>query len=906
MSCPAPDRVLGYVAHWLTLDEREGLEDHIDSCDACRELLVALARSGIADLGGAGSDHPEQIGRYRIVDRRGQGGMGTVYEAHDPQLDRRVALKLIHPDLVARRGVEWFVGEGRALARLAHPNIVAVYDAGVDGDHVYIAMELVTGDTLAGWLASAQRSWREIVPKVVGLARGLAAAHRAGIVHLDVKPNNVLIADDGVAKLVDFGLAQHMESSDEVTPAASYDRLARTRTAVGTPGFMAPEQQRGEEVGPPADQYGLCVMLHGALDGKPSPRWLLRTIERGRAHQPTQRFASMDALATALDPRRRDRRRRRLAGAVAASIAISASVIAVAHSSDRDATDRMCMVAASERADLWTPVQRATVQVALLATGVPYAGETWSRVDTAVTEYLRQLASAEATLCERHPHDESARATIELGFACLADRRRELAEASDRLRSLSATDVRYAVSIVHALGGADECANVSVLEAERVAVSTPEGARARDEVTRMIAAAHSANAAGRYREAVDQAHRAVARARPLGGVTLASALLVLGENAPLVEGLPASEAALREAEVVSEGVHADDLRARALTRLINVIAREPGREKEALALESIVEAAVTRASNRGRLEPAVRQAIGVANMYLGHSDLAIAALRTAVAGARAALAPDDPRMPDYLASLGSALAWGGHLAEATQIDEEMVRIARNVYGPNHPETARFEVKLALKRAAAGECELAVRELAQSRDRLGDLPPDSPVQLAIAGAMGQCYLRLDRLDDALREQRARQKALLEAKRDHTAEMAACVIDIGIVEHSMGHPDAAIVEYQRAIDDLEVAVGKTDARLALPLGGIGEAALALHQPERALAPLERALALETAAGGSKASIGTTQFLLASTLGALHRDPARARQLAETARSAFEAAGGLYKSNLDAVNAWLKEQK
>src|SRR5512132_954283 len=149
MGCPAPDRVLEYLAGELSSDQRDAIEAHVDQCSDCRVLLVELARTGLDAVALAPVDEPTAIGRYRVESRLGDGGMGTVYAAYDPQLDRRVAVKLVHPELAQRGGIERLLREGRALARLAHPNVVAVHDAGTDGDRVYVAMELVEGETLA-------------------------------------------------------------------------------------------------------------------------------------------------------------------------------------------------------------------------------------------------------------------------------------------------------------------------------------------------------------------------------------------------------------------------------------------------------------------------------------------------------------------------------------------------------------------------------------------------------------------------------------------------------------------------------------------------------------------------------------------------------------------------------------
>ncbi|MEJ7598597.1 MAG: protein kinase [Kofleriaceae bacterium] len=266
MSCPSPDRVLDYLARRVGSAERDALEVHIDTCSPCRQLLGELARSTLLDelVAPDPAHEPTQLGRYRIESRLGGGGMGSVYAAHDPQLDRRVAVKLVHPELAVRGGIERLLREGRALARLAHPNVVAVHDAGVDDGRMYVAMELVAGQTLAAWLEAAPRGWREIVDKFLDAARGLAAAHRAGIVHRDVKPENILLDGDGRAKVADFGLAGQPTPGSPavgVSPIDPASRLTLPGVVMGTPLYMSPEQRRGEDVGPATDQYALCAAL---------------------------------------------------------------------------------------------------------------------------------------------------------------------------------------------------------------------------------------------------------------------------------------------------------------------------------------------------------------------------------------------------------------------------------------------------------------------------------------------------------------------------------------------------------------------------------------------------------------------------------------------------------------------
>ena len=252
------------------------MEQHVAMCSQCRELLSALAQietlvppgasgepAGVAGDSGIASTAPqtddqaelgsgERIGRYVVARPLGAGAMGEVYAAHDPELDRKVALKILRRDGLAcgerERVQDRLRREAQAMAQLAHPNVVAVHDVGNVGDHIFIAMEFVEGDTLAAWLTAEPRSWRAVVSMFVSAGEGLAAAHAAGIVHHDFKPENVLVGRDGRARVADFGLARMLapEEPDANTERDSPEGISQFRTSTrwlaGTPYYMAPEQ----------------------------------------------------------------------------------------------------------------------------------------------------------------------------------------------------------------------------------------------------------------------------------------------------------------------------------------------------------------------------------------------------------------------------------------------------------------------------------------------------------------------------------------------------------------------------------------------------------------------------------------------------------------------------------------
>lgn len=284
--------------------------------------------------------------------------MGVVWRARDLQLERAVAVKLLHDRYLGADHQHQIVREARAMARLAHPNVVAVYDAGELEGRGFVAMELVRGEPLTRWLETP-RTWQEIVAVFRSVAAGLAAAHAAGILHRDVKPSNILIGDDGRPRLVDFGVAH---TSTAATLDGDAPLTATTTGLIGSPAYMSLERLCGEPADERGDQFSFCVALYEALHGRrpfdaPTiggtiaaiargvpppvrdvPRWLEDAIVRGLAVKPDDRFPSMIALDAALagPPRRTRTRTLGLAAAAAAAATIATIAIAVAWPRDDD------------------------------------------------------------------------------------------------------------------------------------------------------------------------------------------------------------------------------------------------------------------------------------------------------------------------------------------------------------------------------------------------------------------------------------------------------------------------------------------------------------------------------------------------------------------------------------------
>ena len=330
--------------------------------DPARTTSAASSAPAVGAMDGPGA----VLGRYQIERELGAGAIGLVYAAFDPDLQRRIALKVLRPASASLEARERLLREARAMARLAHPTVVTVYEAGTAAGRDFIAMELIHGETLADWLRALRRSPAAILDAFLTAGRGLVAAHSVGIVHRDFKPRNVLRSSDGRVAVTDFGLARDTDGKpplalEDTLPIGAPSRpwserpeLTETGALLGTPAYMAPEQWRGDAITPATDQFAYCVALWEALAGERPYRGatldeLRRHIERGPAAldasriprgvrglllrglepDPARRWPNMDALLARLS---RARKTPGLAVAIAGcALAAAAALIVSLH-----------------------------------------------------------------------------------------------------------------------------------------------------------------------------------------------------------------------------------------------------------------------------------------------------------------------------------------------------------------------------------------------------------------------------------------------------------------------------------------------------------------------------------------------------------------------------------------------
>jgi serine/threonine protein kinase len=507
--CIDPDDVAAFLEGVLRSHEVALVETHVARCVECRTLLSLAARSeSVAQfpssasqttsgslLSVAGdSDDPRpgtRVGRYVLGGRRGAGAMGLVFAAHDPELDRKVAIKLIRSDVSGDAGRtplrERLRREAQAMAQLAHPNVVAVHDVGAFGDRIFIAMELIDGQSLAEWLAAERRPARDVLARFIAAGHGLAAAHAAGLVHRDFKPENVLIGNDGRVRVTDFGLAHRtaaeIEPGRDATGLRDRDRIT-TGALAGTPFYMAPEQLARERVDARSDQFSFCVAVYAALTGehpiprdranrlprrRAVPRWLWRALQPGLAAARDQRYPSMDALLSRLAAGPRRARRLAVAAGVAVALAAAAAglaaVLGASHASgDGSLGGPTCGGADRLFAAAWGPQRGRAIDDAFHASGHADATAMFASASLLLDQYAKRWIAMRTEVCERAQRSNHSEAVLDLRARCLDARRSEVAALIGRLATASAATVDSAVALVRALGPLATCTDDDALQ----------------------------------------------------------------------------------------------------------------------------------------------------------------------------------------------------------------------------------------------------------------------------------------------------------------------------------------------------------------------------------------------------------------------------------------------------------
>lgn len=514
-----------------------------------------------------------KVGRYQVLELIGEGGMGAVYAAYDPELDRRVALKLLHRAVdrdSASRGRQRLTREAQAMARLSHPNVITVHDVGTFEGAVFVAMEFIAGQTLRAWMEAEERSLPELVDVFARAGEGLSAAHEAGLIHRDFKPENVMVGDDGRVRVLDFGLARpDREDTKELaapsTTSGSFgvtfdEALTADGQLMGTPAYMAPEQNRGESVDARCDQFSFSVAVYEAVygerpfvgesasavrtailqgvvrdapEGSDVPASLRAVLLRGLSRERDERYPVLRDLLEALRKVvavSSGGRARWVAVSVVVGLATAGAVWSARGEPPTPDADP-CVVASDELAGAWDETRKAAVSERFEESGLRSAPVMAKRVATRLDRYAarwreERYAACAATRIAKSQSDE----LMDLRMTCLGRAKNKLGAFVDLLAESDAATVERAEDVAKALGPLSACADTEGL---RQILSPPEDgptATAVEEVRNELDIVAANVAAGRYPKAFEISKAATERARSIDyPPLLAEALVRWGE-----------------------------------------------------------------------------------------------------------------------------------------------------------------------------------------------------------------------------------------------------------------------------------------------------------------------------------------------------------------------------------------
>jgi tRNA A-37 threonylcarbamoyl transferase component Bud32/Flp pilus assembly protein TadD len=771
------ERLLAFTLGQLDGDSAREVEAHLASCADCKRAQESLSSGAFSKTAvGSKDGHPTRVegtgsaasgaalqrgatlGRYVLLEKLGAGGMGEVFAAYDPQLDRKVALKLLRTGaLSAEEGRARLLREAQAMARLQHPNVIAVHDVGVLGERVFIAMEYVEGETLADWLRG-QRDWKEVIRLFLQAGSGLASAHRAGLVHRDFKPDNVLIGVDHRPRVLDFGLARQSNATPApqspekaLTEALSDSSLAipltRDGAVMGTPGYMPPEQISGLATDARSDQFSFCVALWEALYGKrpfagstlrqlaqeiearrfgpvPSdnkvPEWVAVAVKKGLSANPADRWPDMDALLRELRPRARTRPRVTL---FAVGLVLF-SIFGIGYGVWTRQRLLVCGGSEQRLAGTWDTARKAKLRAGFAATGLSYANEAWLNTERTLDAWAAEWVVTARDVCEASKLRQSDSAELtELKNGCLDERLQRLESLVALFDAPDHDVVNSAPSAARDLESATSCSTSTGHRRKTV----DEKEKAADVLLHTrLADARALFAAGKYAAGAEKLKQGLDPSAPAG--SQAEAYLWLG-RLEIKRGEPrlAHQANLTAAEqALKAGESA--LAARALSRLYANEGFDEAGDADADAWNRLATAAAARVPGDWEVEVELSQNEGFVELRRKRYKAALADFERVLVLQQEHLGAEHPEVASTLNNLGVVLSRLERLDEAVRRYEESLQLHEKLEGPEHPNVAAASQNLAVALKRQGKSRLAraafERAVALRRKALGFNHPDT--------------------------------------------------------------------------------------------------------------------------------------------------------------------------------------
>jgi len=778
------------------------------------KLRLALERGALLD-------------RYVILDQIGAGGMGVVYLAYDPDLERRVAIKLLH----MRRGHDpanaraRLMREGQAIAQLSHPNVVQVFELGTRGDELFIVMEFVAGQSLGRWRKEHERSLDEILEIFSQAGAGLAAAHDKGIIHRDFKPENMLVGDDGRVRVLDFGLARALEGPatppTESSPSIStssgslHSSLTQAGAVMGTPSYMPPEQHQAAETGPASDQFSFCVALWEAVYGErpfpgetmselvwsvntgkmreppedvKAPGWLAGLLKRGLSVDPDDRFPSMNALLAELGRDRGATRRRLLLGGAFVAVA-SVAVFSIA---TRGGGASPCRDSERKLVEVWDAETRAGVRAAFTGVEARYGAEVLSIVERDLDAFATEWTDMHRGTCEAtRVHGEQSEEVLDARMACLERRRRELSSLVELFAGADAELVQRAPRAVRGLTPIDTCADAPI--------RLPDDPAARTRVTEL--------------------QSELARVK---------ALFIAGKNK---DGLElATSVAEQAAEIDYEPVRAEAM----LSLGVGFGAREDNPNAEKWLADAYFAAIASRHTSAAT-ESAIELLLAISKQ--GRHEEAEKWVRHARASL-SALGSNQARTADLESNLGLLYEDMSKYEKALEHHAVALDIRRRLFGDQH-----FHVGVSLNNSglvyySLGKYEEALSRFVEAHGIFAKaLGAHHPHVGLTARNIGNIHFELGKLDEAEPYFRIAVEIASEVHGKRSANAAMARFSMATIFTERGDFDDATAELEDVLAVFEAERGKDSMEVAMVANSLGIIAGQQKRHEDALAYYRR---------------------------------------------------------------------
>ncbi len=895
----------------------------------------------------------EVIGRYRIQDILGSGGMGVVYAAFDPDLDRNVAIKIIRPqadDADAELARSRCLREAKLMAQISHPNVLTVYEVGTIDQQVFIAMEFVNGMTLRDWQKQG-RSWSEIIEVYEKAGRGLAAAHAVGLLHRDFKPENVMVDEAGRVRVLDFGMA--VASNSLLSAMAEIEESSRsliskkkplfsgslteTGAVMGTPGYMSPEQHMSQEIDARSDQFSFCVALfealygirpfagdnyiqlaHNVIQGELAeipkdtevPRWVQEIVSKGLQRKPSDRFESLEPLLSALGRSRATRPIFYLLGGLglALALAIAFFFAGVFEAGHADHSDTRCKGGQARLTGVWDANTKSAAAASFSALKSGFSEGSWKATERVLDKYASDWVSMHQKACEATTvRGEQSEQLLDLRMICLDHRLIELNELSSVLTKVDVNLANNAQSAADALSPIADCGDVERLTARVQAPKDEAQWAAAKELRSSLARVKILTDTGQYPEALslvktlDEAVKAVAY-KPLEAeyyFALGVAQWKTGDSVQAAESL-------RLAGQIAQAARDDRLKLKAWIQLVHIVGFDLGDLKGALVWSQLAEGALSAGEGDDRLRAQLYNYMGAAYFQAGDYQKSVEFNKKSYDVRILFLPEEHPAVATSLDYLGSGYLMQGESDLAFSSLTRAMEIRQATLGNDHPMVAESHNNLGNAYYHLGQIEQAKQEYTFALETWqAALGPDHPkVAVALANLANVMVTEGD-YEQAI--EFLKRSLAIEKKSfgENHLNVSDAYYDIGVVYSMMDDDDQALSFYESALESADRGGAREHPNTARVLLALGTTASALGKQALALESVERALTLRTTTNQPVADIAESRFALAKIVFD-GKDKELAIELAERAGREYAGLGESYGEAKQEVDSWLQQHR